>query len=141
MGMGEREVTASVSTCLKKWVDRHSNISSSLFLSSFEANTCPLSCQVLCTRTVASLSSAGILTGGLRRRSKQGEEDNGGPVRRRHPHLSVNARALPIYAKTSSSLPPLSLLSLFVHFRLAHSLLALDEETRQDIQAWRRARA
>ena len=52
---GEREVTASVSTCLKKWVVRHPNISSSLFLSSFEANTCPLSCLKMCARMLALL--------------------------------------------------------------------------------------
>ena len=52
--------------------------------------------------------------------------------------ISVNARALPIYAKTSSS-PPLPS-PLFVHFRLAHSLLALDGETRDKASSMRAPR-
>ena len=93
------------------------------------ASSLPRSRQTLVFLScVASLSpfpySAGILTGVARKTMGDLSGDGGGVI--------VNARcvALPIYAKTSSS-PPLSLLSLFVHFRLAHSLLALDEERRQ----------
>ena len=67
--MGEREVTASVSTCLKKWVVRHPNISSSLFLSSFEANTCPILLSVVHSHCCVS-----VLRGNFNGRTTMAEQ-------------------------------------------------------------------